>query len=124
MQWLQADQFSSEEIRIIVATFLDVFPQGEMWMTVRSGPVPLLGLVGQAEGVSERRPQLKSGHSRLLIPFCSADQLKPWSFSADRNTDDRPVVEYRSARAHLKKARRRDSGVMEDLVAVCGPPER
>ena len=124
VQWLQADQFSSEEIRIIVATFLDVFPQGELWMTVRSGPVPLLGLVGQAEGVSERRPQLKEGHSRLLKPFCSADQLKPWSLSADRNTDDRPVVEYRSARAHLKKARRRNSGVMKDLVAVCGPPER
>ena len=122
VQWLQTDQFSSEEIRIIVATFLDTFPQGEMWMTTKSGPVPLLGLVGQVDEAALRRPQLSDRHARLLKSFCNADQLKLWSSSADRNTDDRPVVEYRSARAHLKKARRRNSGVMEDLVAVCGQP--
>ena len=124
VQWLQTDQFSSEEIRIIVATFLDSFPRGEMWITKMSGPVPLLGLVGQDETVSGRSPRLEGRHSRLLVPFCSHEALKLWSSSADRNTDDRPLVEYRSAWAHLKKARRKKSGGMEDLLAACVSPEK
>jgi len=120
VQWLQADQFSPEEIRIVVATFLDVFPRGELWMTRNSGPVPLLGLVGQAEGFTERRPRLQAVHSRFLAPICTSDALKLWAASADRNTDDRPIVEYRAARTHLQAWRRKNSGVMKSLANVCG----
>ena len=120
VQWLQADQFSPEEIRIVVATFLDVFPHGELWMTRKAGPVPLLGLVGQAEGFSERRPRLRATHSRFLARICTSDALKLWAASADRNTDDRPIVEYRAARTHLQAWRRKNSGVMRNLVNVCG----
>ena len=124
VQWLQADQFSPEEIRIVVATFLDVFPDAELWITRKSGPVPLLGLVGQAVGKSGRHPRLGTRNSPFLGRFCSAQTLKLWAESADRNTDDRPIIEYRAARAHLKAPRRKNSRVMEELLAVCAPSRK
>ncbi len=120
VQWLQPDQFSLEEIRIVVATFLDVFPEGEIWMTRMAGPVPLLGLVGQAAQHAGRRPQFRKSQSRFLKLLCGSESLVAWSQSAMRNTDDRPIVEYRSARTHLNQSRRGGMKVMDVLSSVCG----
>ncbi|MFP6638680.1 MAG: fused MFS/spermidine synthase, partial [Myxococcota bacterium] len=123
VQWLQSDQFSPEEARIVAATFLDAFPGAELWMTRRSGPVPLLGLVGWAPGARSRVPE-PAWATKMSFPvrLCDAQQLAAWAASAERNTDDRAIVEYRASWAHQwhragpKRARR----VLRVVAAACG----
>ena len=123
VQWLQSDQFSPEEARIVAATFLDAFPGAELWMSRRSGPVPLLGLVGRAPGAPWRDPEpIWTTKRSFPVRICDTQQLAAWADSAERNTDDRAIVEYRASWGHRQtRAGHKGSGLVARGVAeACG----
>ncbi|HEY8154749.1 MAG TPA: fused MFS/spermidine synthase [Myxococcota bacterium] len=98
VQWLQADQVSAEELRIVAATFSDVFQDAELWLNRTQATRPLLGLVGfRGRSAAGPRPQ-RVGE---MIRVCGAEVLRAWSASAPRNTDDFPRIEFSAASSHL-----------------------
>lgn len=110
VQWLQMNQVSMQEMRIITATFTDVFEESQLWLSQQPGASLLLGLVGRKPAKRpDDSPSLESDlgiepssdpkrDSYTLV--CDGAVLRAWSASAPRNTDDRPIIEFSAAISH------------------------
>lgn len=57
-QWLPMFQLAEEEFRIVVATFLDVFPRATLWRGDFAPGQPALALVGHAEDDARLDPEV------------------------------------------------------------------
>lgn len=131
VQWLKMSQVSLREMRIITATFADVFADTQLWVDQQPGTMPLLALVGRKPATpSTESPAVASdlGIERSSDPkragltlVCDAAILRRWSASAPRNTDDRPIIEFSAARSHRHrppKERQRFKSVLKKMRAV------
>lgn len=120
-QWLPLYQLSEDELRIIAATFLDVFPNAALFRGDFYGSHPIAALVGfagdapqpaaieaaarrlAAAGVTDRWVTDPAGVWSLyvgpLAPFAEA-----WA-NDSRNTDAFPVIEERAAATHAGGSR-------------------
>lgn len=113
-QWLPLYQLSPAELDSILATFLDVFPDAQVYRGDFYGRYGILGLVGGADGalpstdgVPDRAAALgRAGvKDRWVIhpegvPALYVGPLAALSKELEnvpRNTEDRPVVEFASA---------------------------
>jgi spermidine synthase len=119
-QWLPLYQLSAEEVAIVSATFLDVFPDAFALRGDFFARHPILALVGGAggapdpEGVARRAAQLHEAgvsdrwvthplglFSLYLAPLAPGRE----AFRATpRNSDDRPRIEFLAARTHAGRA--------------------
>ncbi len=108
VQWLPAHQLSVEELRMITATFLGVFPQAELWLS--RPDVQALGslaLVAWIDG--EPSPVERAAIARASTDFAGleyvsgADVLKRWSSGALINSDERPRIEFSAAVSRFQK---------------------
>jgi spermidine synthase len=115
-QWLPLYQLSEEELRVITATFLDVFPNAALFRGDFYGSFPIAALVGFTgdapkpeeiaeaargladAGVTDRWVTDPAGVWSLyvgpLAPFAAAWAKEP------RNTDNWPVMEELAAATH------------------------
>jgi spermidine synthase len=106
VQWFQANQLALEDLRTIVASFSDSFEHLELWLHRIDEQRPLLGLLGwkgERYGPLPTKPLpvLHKLGVPSLRPIADAEQLRSWSQSAERNTDDRPIIEFSAAQSHL-----------------------
>ena len=108
VQWLPAHQLSVEELRMISATFLDVFPSAELWLNrpdVRA--LGSLALVAWADGRPTPTDRVDVARSSAnfegLEYVCGADVLARWSSGALRNSDERPRIEFSAAVSRFDK---------------------
>jgi spermidine synthase len=133
VQWIQADQVAQEELRIITATFLDVFVEGELWAGALLPKNALLGLVGRTSPVvptegAAGAPVADPGGMEDLIHLCDDAALRRWSGSAPRNTDDHPIIEFLAAESHLGRAPSHSPRLLRFLQELCasdpGSPQR
>lgn len=115
-QWLPLYQMDGEVTSIVIATFLEVFPEAHGFVSAFNAETPALGLVGMAGELRVDRAALASrlgegvlGEelTRLALddPFdllgCRiADRAQLLARAATdlRNTDDRPEVMFRAPR--------------------------
>ena len=102
VQWLPGHQLTVDDVRMIVATFQDVFPSTTMWLDIPSPRWPILGLVGHADPEAmptqaDRQRVETSTAFRHLRYVCSRVALERWAGSAPRNSDEFPLVEYGAA---------------------------
>jgi spermidine synthase len=96
VQWLPAHQLTVDELRIIAATFLDVFPKAELWRYGFQGAA----LVGRAEGAApplDRAAAESSERFAGLTPVCGPETLASFTSGAPRNTDAYPRIEFSAA---------------------------
>jgi spermidine synthase len=116
-QWLPQHQLDLETLRSIVQSYLAVFPGGWAMLATHSLDTPVVGLVaragpghfdlaalrGRLATVSMPRPPSDFGITdefALLGAFVAGPAaLARFAGPAPANTDDRPVVAYRSPRA-------------------------
>ncbi|MFM1768348.1 MAG: hypothetical protein RJA22_877 [Verrucomicrobiota bacterium] len=122
-QWLPLHQLDEPTLRVIVRTFLDVFPDSRAFLLHFNVDIPVLGLVGAREGpfqpgpdAVERRagapgllPALKAaGLDRTLnLLGCAAAGpagLTAFAAGAEANTDDHPRVLFRAPRTRTGAA--------------------
>lgn len=113
-QWLPLYQLSPSELDTILATFLDVFPDAQVYRGDFYGQYGIVGLVGSGggvpistEGVSVRAAALgRAGvHDRWMIHPDGVPALYVGPLSAlgpqlkrvPRNTVNRPVIEFAAA---------------------------
>jgi spermidine synthase len=115
-QWLPLYQLSEQELRVITATFLDVFPNAALFRGDFYGSYPIAALIGftgdaplaadieeatrrlAAAGVTDRWVTDPAGVWSLYVgPL--APSANTWA-DAPRNTDDAPVIEELAAATH------------------------
>jgi spermidine synthase len=115
-QWLPLYQFRGADLRVVVATFCDVFPQVQAFWLHADAVQPVLGLVGSNEpleldgsAIGERllRPEtaellasadLRSPDPMLAGWIASKGALLAWAGDAPVETRDRPRIEYSAPR--------------------------
>lgn len=127
-QWLPLYQLNEEELRVIMATFLDVFPKAALFRGDFYGGYPIVALVGwkgavaPAAAVSEAASALAArGETDRWV----TDPLGVWSLyvgplapfaaelaSVPRNDDDHPRIDFLSARGHAGGTRGKQSPVV------------
>jgi spermidine synthase len=103
MQWLPTYQLSEDEFKIIIRTMLEVFPQLTVWRGDFSALKPVIGLLGQKKQ-NDLAYQRKVLIQKTLInemPLLTyyvgnLHQIRAQFSAIELNTDDNPVIEFRS----------------------------
>jgi spermidine synthase len=116
-------QLDDDMIRVVVRTFLEVFPDGQAWLLHLNVDIPVLGLVGRLGPAHysnqwvEQRPngfpleaalkELALGDSLRLFGqlLAGPTQLRAFAARAPLNTDDQPRITFGAPRfTYLKNA--------------------
>jgi len=129
-QWLPLYQLGGEELHVILATFLDVFPTAALFRGDFYGAYPIAAFVGwngdpapaaaveaavarlRAAGETDRWVTDPAGFWSLYVG--ALGPLAPSLAEVPRNTRDHPVLEYLAARHH----RGGSVGLAEPYVGV------
>ena len=132
-QWLPLYQLRDEELRTILATFLEVFPASEMWWLYFNVEQPVVGLVGRLD---DTPLDLDALAARLVDParaeglardgldgfgplagswIAGAETLRAWAGDTAPETEARPRIEFLAPRRHLA---RETSAASENLPEV------
>lgn len=111
-QWLPLYQMNEQTLRVIVRTYLDVFPHNTAYMENFLYALPSLGLVGSVEPLTFppnwfstriRDPKLSKELADLLLTngyqlfgclVAGREDLVAFARSGPLNTDDRPIVTF------------------------------
>ncbi|MBI5168514.1 MAG: fused MFS/spermidine synthase [Candidatus Eisenbacteria bacterium] len=108
-QWMQLYEISPETIRSMMASFLEVFPEGDVYTVWRAVDVVLVAAPGGRKLSLDR---LRSPEARRMLDAANIAQpedvagywsaplsaLVPIARGAALNRDDLPLVEYRAPR--------------------------
>ena len=123
VQWLPAHQLSVEGLRMILATFLGVFPEAELWLSRPAreglGSLALVSSAGllpsPARGVAERSTSFPG-----LEYLCGQTALARWSAGALTNSDEFPRLEFSAA---VSRFRSRENEVeMREAISQLRQP--
>lgn len=124
--WLPLWQLGPGQLDSIVATFLEVFPQGEAWMPEHSAQRPVLGLVAGATHSAVEvdlrvvDPSKAPHRAERARRVRTAEQLRTMSAGAPVNTLDYPFVEM-TAPAAIMGAKLRGRAVLDETKDHLGP---
>jgi len=115
-QWLPLYQLSAQELRMVAATFRDVFPDGSLWRGDFFGSHPIVALIGSAgakpSALATRRAVERLAQRGVRDRWVTQPQgplalaLAPLAAGAEafadtpRNSDDHPRLEFLAARSH------------------------
>jgi spermidine synthase len=116
VQWLQAAQLSLGELKVLLATFSDVFPEMDLCRIVDSKLIGLVGYGPAGRGRPELRERRLAGSEFACIDWVGAD----WSAGVPRNRDDFPVIEFSTAGSHLDRSPERVAQVKRHLTELFG----
>jgi spermidine synthase len=115
-QWLPLFQLDADGLRMITATFLEVFPEASALLLRLNADTPVIGLIGGqgrhlwAPEALERRlnqPSLREALKPMALAevlpvmgtwFADAETLKAYSQSVGINTDDHPFLLFDAPR--------------------------
>jgi spermidine synthase len=135
-QWLPLFQLDESTLRVIVATFLKVFPEARAFLLRFNVDTPVLGMVGTldriqyssdyfAQRVAEPKlaealaaQQLRDGFQLLGCFVAGPEQLRLFAQGAPLNTDDRPVVLF-GAPAFAADTHATSYGRLFQLLRAC-----
>lgn len=114
VQWVPLYQLTEVEFRTIAATFLEVFPEAELWLGDPDMMYPVVGLVGRNGSslleIARLRQRLLdravsdglvfgNDETSLLCAFLMRGrELAEFVAGAPLNTDDRPRIEFSAPR--------------------------
>lgn len=125
VQWLPGYQLALDEVRIIAATFCDVFPDAALWLyqDATTPAVALVGGVGGGAGLERVSvaPQ-RAGIGRSNLRFvCGGARLREWTAGAPRNTDEFPRIEFATAGSHFLRGADDTRALVDAVLAQRGP---
>ena len=112
-QWLPLYQLSDEDVRTVVASWVEAFPSTSAWLTAYD--LVLVGAMGELPGPAELVPKEFSAAlgkalaeagvrsaSEMAALFAANDvDLRAFAGSTPAMHDDRPVLEFRAPRSFL-----------------------
>ena len=115
-QWLPLFQLDADGLRMITATFLEVFPEASALLLRLNADTPVIGLIGghgrhlwSPEALERRlnQPRLREALKPMALAevlpvmgtwFADAETLKTYSQSVGINTDDHPILLFDAPR--------------------------
>jgi len=115
-QWLPLFQLDADGLRMITATFLEVFPEASALLLRLNADTPVIGLIGgqgrhlwSPEALERRlnQPSLREALKPMALAevlpvmgtwFADAETLKTYSQSVGINTDDHPFLLFDAPR--------------------------
>jgi spermidine synthase len=129
-QFVPLGFFTAHEFRSIVASFLEVFPQSMLWFN-KYAECMLIGNATQSPQLSTKRLDLLRSDSKIRADLAYSFEERPWllmnksdvfaanylmgphtlatlSAGAPLYRDDRPVLEYQTARTTYSRSRFHD----------------
>ena len=134
-QWLPVYQMETETLKIVMATFASVFPEGELWLLRFNLDVPVVGLIARTgrerfdsetvgkrlsgELVEEMKRAGLGDSVRLL--GCYVGEVKA---SAEINTDEDPVVIFRAPSLTFRKKDNPGARMLELIREFGGAPTK
>lgn len=140
-QWIHLNALDEEELRMVVGTFADVFPRGQVWLGASkdllllawNGEGTSSGMPGRLEELWRTSPEVRRDLESLGVQqplgfygryVCQIEDLRPWFEGARRNTDDLPLLEY-LAPMNLYRAGKADEArkILLRYRAGAFPPE-
>lgn len=138
-QWLPLYQFGSRELEIVIATFLDVFPDATLWRGDFMARTPVAALIGRLgsplwrTAVEDRARELgrRGVKDRWVVEPAGLWMLYMGPLARLRgrledvplNTDDRPRFEFRAGRSSARDRQEfLTRGWPELADLVIGPP--
>lgn len=108
-QWLPLYQLGPEELRIVTATFCDVFESVSAWWLYYNVEQPVIALVGSRRpwSLAAPRPASRaaseaglSDPTEVAASWVAGDAtLRTWSRGAPIETREKPILEFRSTAA-------------------------
>ncbi|MDC0673169.1 hypothetical protein [Nannocystis radixulma] len=119
-QWLPLYQLDEADVRTIVRTFLDVFPETYAFLGIYNAQNPALALVGRTPDPAAGQLRLDAARLAsdtaklrnivdprdLLASYVMGpDELTAWSDGAPRNTDLAPEIAFQAARVAYRDDR-------------------
>ena len=137
-QWLPLYQLDGENLRVVIRTFLDVFPRGSAYVGLFNARQPVLALVGSDEGLAfdldwmARRvptPELSAAlrHAGLGTGldlfggyFGGRSSLEAFAGAGPVNTEDNQLVTFRTPRAVYAGVRPAERN-LRDLMSKLTP---
>jgi tetratricopeptide (TPR) repeat protein len=141
-QWIALNQVGPFELRTLVRTFSEVFPQTSLWLTggyllLYGGNEPLaLAWVPWQQRFAAAVPVEQTDAADFLGMFLSAGEpVRQWAARAALNTDDNAVIEFRAPRAFATlnsvslavenlSALLPLHGPVSDILTALPPPDR
>ena len=119
-QWLPLHQLDSTTLRLILRTFLDIFPDAEAWLLHLNVDAPVLGLIARQgpppSAVNWIEPRINGLLEAELQKLAMADsvrffglrladsrQLASFAGAGPLNTDDQPLVLLRAPAYSFRK---------------------
>jgi spermidine synthase len=114
-QWIHLRALQEEDLKMVIATFAEVFPRGQVWMGAAKDLL-LLGWKGEGpasrmpqrlEDVWRQMPEVRADLQAMGVAtplafygryVCDLEDLRSWRAGARLNTDDLPLLEYRAPR--------------------------
>lgn len=138
-QWLPGYQVTVDELRIIAATFLAVFPDATLWRNDFDPRYPLVCLVGYRDGLVIDPASIAAGRSQIadtelmhdaLLPtpgglemlfVCGGRELQEWARGAPLNTDEHPIIEFTTPMSFLKHRQSQNVASIQDMLASFRP---
>jgi len=143
-QWLPLFQLDAETLKVIIATFLEVYPDSSALLLRLNADTPVLGLVGTAGGWKGsviqpgwadslesrlRQPGLAEALRPLALAevlpvmgtwFADSQTLREYSLGAEINTDDHPVLLFLTPRT-LGPMPARGQALLSELLMLPRP---
>jgi spermidine synthase len=131
-QWLPLYQLDEADVRTIVRTFLDVFPESYAFLGIYNAQNPALALVGRAPDPSAAQLRLDVDRLRadtarlqnivdprdLLASYVMGPaELSGWAGDGPRNTDLAPEIAFQAARVAYRDDRTLGA---HNLAAILG----
>ncbi len=132
-QWLPGWQLSAEELRVVTASLLEVFPAVTLWRNDFSIGQPVLALIayrdsaridtGAVRGACQRLGNIERPRAAFLgnvlglhmLYVCGDAQLRDWAVGAPFNTDDRPYIEYSAPTSRYRQDQLQGPAMFEFL---------
>jgi spermidine synthase len=130
-QWLPLHQLDLESVRVIARTFMEAFPEAEMWLLRPNIDAPVVGLVGWRGGRGEIanvegriNDDLKkvglTDSVRLYGNFLAGSaELKKFAGESRLNRDFFPIIVYEAPRFSFQRHSRTHERLMA-LVEIFG----
>lgn len=115
-QWLPLHQLDLDTLRIVVRSFLEIYPHGSAILATNSLDTPVIGLIAHKEASLFDVARLRDRLTDIATPHAPAEfginddlallgsfiagpaSLAQFAGNAPLNTDDRPTVAYRAPR--------------------------
>jgi spermidine synthase len=119
-QWLPLYQIDEPVLRVIVKTFLEIFPEGTAWLLRFNVDTPVIGLIGstgpmpdsathfasRAQGApltaALTAAQLRNDFELFGCRLAGTPELRAYASDAAVNADDRPVVVFEAPRLNYR----------------------